>query len=135
MAFSPLSRLARSERYYRLKAFVFTTTFSEIYRTQEVLPTIATLGPSSAMKGLIQELKSTNRSGGTWTIIIPRLAEQYFLATLKNMENGVLSQARGTVRLIDSMGNTAIEQEVQRVSNGVFTVNHGIGIRGIPGTS
>lgn len=85
----------------------------------------ATLGPSSAMKWLMQELKSMNGTGGSWTLIIPRVAERYFAVTLRNMADGALAQAYGTVRLVDSVNDAAVEQEVQRVSNGSFTVQYG----------
>lgn len=81
-----------------------------------------TLGPSSAMKHLIAELKSMNNTTGNWELVIPGIAGRYFLVTLKNMEDGDLSEANGTIYLIDCSDNEAIEAEIQRVSNGAFTV-------------
>src|SRR5579863_2036591 len=39
------------------------------------------LGPSQAMRSLINELKSIDYSLGRWEIIVPRIGEGYFLAT------------------------------------------------------
>lgn len=83
-----------------------------------------TLGPSSAMKGLINDLKSINNTEGEWKLIIPSIAERYFLVTLKNMDDGALSNAKGTVYLIESSMNEAIETEIKRVSSGAFSVKY-----------
>lgn len=85
-----------------------------------------TLGPSRAMRDLINELKSINNTEGDWTLIIPSLAEKYFLVVLRNMEDGALSNAKATVYLVDeSSKNEAIETEVGRVSGGRFTIKYG----------
>ena len=80
------------------------------------------LGPSVAMRALINELKSVNYTVGRWEIIVPKIAEGYFLATLKAMAAGDMAKARGTVILIDSSGNKDMEKEVQRVTGGGFFV-------------
>ena len=82
------------------------------------------LGPSPAMRSLINELKSINYSLGRWEIIVPKLGEGYFLATLKDMEAGSLAQARGDVVLIDSDGNKDMEAQVARVTNSNFFVTY-----------
>src|SRR3989338_5840405 len=46
----------------------------------------ATLGPSSAMKGLMNELRSLSNTSGEWEIIVPAAIERYFLVTLRNIE-------------------------------------------------
>lgn len=80
------------------------------------------IGPSHPMQVLIAELKSINYTIGRWEIIVPKIAESYFLATLKNMENSSIAKARGMVVLIDSKGNKEIEEQVNRVGNGNFFV-------------
>lgn len=85
-----------------------------------------TLGPSSAMKGLIKELKSINNTDGEWKLIIPGIAERYFLVTLRNMEDGTLSNVKGIVYLIESSGNEAIEKEIKRVSGESFSVKYSL---------
>ena len=82
------------------------------------------LGPSPAMRSLINELKSINYSLGRWEIIVPKIGEGFFLATLKDMETGALAQARGNIVLIDSKGNKDMEAQVARVTNGSFFVTY-----------
>src|SRR5580698_3704077 len=48
------------------------------------------IGPSVAMRSLINELKSINYSIGRWEIIVPKIGEGYLFATLKDMETGSL---------------------------------------------
>ena len=76
------------------------------------------------MRSLINELESVNYTMGRWEIIVPRIGEGYFLATLKNMETGALSKARGNVVLIDSSGNKDMEAQVSRVTNNSFFVTY-----------
>lgn len=86
-----------------------------------------TLGPSRAMRDIINELKSINNTEGEWILIIPSLAEKYFLVVLRNMEDGALLNANATICLVDEPSkNEAIESEVKRVSGGVFTIKHGL---------
>jgi len=82
------------------------------------------LGPSRAMRSLINELTSINYTFGRWEIIVPGIAEGYFLATLKNMNSGSLSHARGDIVLIDSKGDKNIEAQVARVTNNSFFVTY-----------
>ncbi|MDE2231526.1 MAG: hypothetical protein KGJ95_05625 [Candidatus Omnitrophica bacterium] len=82
------------------------------------------LGPSQAMRSLINELESTDYTMGRWEIIVPGMAEKYVLATLKHMKTGSLSHAWGDFVLIDSKGNKAIEAQVQRVTGGSFFVSY-----------
>lgn len=82
------------------------------------------LAPSHPMRSLINELKSINYTIGRWEIIIPKVGEKYFYKTLKNMQSGALSKARGMVILIDSSGFPQIEKEVERVSSGSFFVTY-----------
>ncbi|MBF0490238.1 MAG: hypothetical protein HQL15_06410 [Candidatus Omnitrophica bacterium] len=82
------------------------------------------LGSSVAMKGLIRELKSINYTIGKWEIIIPGIAEGYFLATLKDMQDHAMAKARGVIVLIDSTSNKNIEQQIQRVTDGNFFVSY-----------
>lgn len=84
----------------------------------------ATVGPSSAMKSLINELKTLNGTSGAWTIIVPGMAERYFLVTLRNMEDGALAQTSGRIQLVDSEVHADLEQEVRRVSYGALTVHY-----------
>jgi len=81
-------------------------------------------GPSVAMKGLIRELKSINYTVGQWEIIVPGMAEKYFLSALKYMQNHSLSKARGTIVLIDSTYNKDIEAELRRVTDDSFFVSY-----------
>ena len=80
------------------------------------------IGPSVPMRALIVQLKSINQTVGRWQICVPKIAENYFISTLKHMENGALSKARGSVVLIDSNYAPVIEKEVKRVSDGNFFV-------------
>ncbi|MBF0571333.1 MAG: hypothetical protein HQL12_05620 [Candidatus Omnitrophica bacterium] len=82
------------------------------------------IGPSQAMRSLINELKSINYSLGRWEIIVPKIGEGYFFATLKDMETGALSQARGNIVLTDSKANKDMENEVARVTNNNFFVTY-----------
>lgn len=82
------------------------------------------VGPSRAMRVLINELKSINETVGRWEIIIPKIAEGYFYNALKNMPTGSLSRARGMVVLIDSKGSTDMEAQVKRVTGGNFFVTY-----------
>ena len=82
------------------------------------------IGPSQAMRSLINELPSINYSLGRWEIIVPGIAEDYFLATLKEMPTGSLAHARGNMVLIDSKGNKNIEAQVTRVSDSNFFVTY-----------
>ncbi len=82
------------------------------------------LGPSVAMRSLIRELESINYSLGEWQIIIPKIAEDYFLAALKNMKDHSLSKARGLVVLIDSTSNKDIEAQLKRVTDDNFFVSY-----------
>ena len=81
-------------------------------------------GPSVAMRSLINELKSINYSVGRWEIIVPKVGEDYFLATLKEMATSSLAQARGNIVLIDSKGNKEMEAQVARVTNNNFFVSY-----------
>ncbi len=82
------------------------------------------LGPSPAMRSLINELESINYTLGRWEIIVPKIGEGYFLATLKDMPSGDLSHARGDIVLIDSNGNRDMEQQVARVTDNSFFVTY-----------
>jgi hypothetical protein len=82
----------------------------------------ATLGPSSAMKGLMNELRSISNTSGEWEIIVPGVVERYFLVTLKNMEDSAVSNSSGKVRLVDSVENSEIDKEVNRVLGDGFKV-------------
>lgn len=80
------------------------------------------IGPSMAMRSLINELKSINYTVGRWEIIVPGTGEDYFLATLQNMQSGALAHARGEVVLTDSKSNKFMEAQVARVSGRNFVV-------------
>jgi hypothetical protein len=82
------------------------------------------LGPSQAMRSLINELKSINYSLGRWEIIVPGIGEGYFLATLKDMGTGSLSHARGNIVLIDSKSDKDMEAQVARVTGSNFFVTY-----------
>ena len=82
------------------------------------------LGPSVAMRSLIKELKSINYSVGQWEILVPGMAENYFLTTLKNMEDHCLSKSRGMVILLDSKNNKDIEAQLKRLTDGNFFMNY-----------
>jgi hypothetical protein len=81
-------------------------------------------GPSHAMRALIGELKSINYTVGRWEIIVPKIAEKYFLKTLKHMPASSVAKARGMVVLLDSSGFPEMERQLQRVTNGNFFVNY-----------
>jgi len=100
----------------------FTPTQGLIKDSAEVI--LKGLGPSQAMKSLINELQSINYSLGRWEIIVPGLAEGYFLETLKDMDAGSLVHARGNIVLIDSKGNKDVEEQVARVTGGSFFVTY-----------
>ncbi len=82
------------------------------------------LGPSVAMRSLMNELKSINYSVGQWEIFVPGMAESYVLNTFKNMEDHSLSKARGVVILLDSKSNRDIEDQVKRLADGNFFVRY-----------
>jgi len=82
------------------------------------------LGPSVGMRSLIRELKSINYTVGQWEIIVPGVAENYFLTALKNMESHCLSKARGLVILIDTTSNGGIEAQLKRVTDDNFFVTY-----------
>jgi hypothetical protein len=100
----------------------FTPTRGIVKDSAQVI--LKGLGPSQAMRSLINELKSINYTLGRWEIIVPGIAEGYFLATLKDMETGSLSSARGNIVLIDSKGNKEIETQISRVTNSNFFVTY-----------
>lgn len=81
-----------------------------------------TLGPSRAMRDIVNELKSINNTEGMWKLIIPPLAEKYFLVTLRNMEDNSILNAHGQVVLQESSANEEIKQEVVRVFGNNFEV-------------
>ena len=82
------------------------------------------LGLSRAMRVFIHELTSINETIGRWEIIIPKIAENYFLKALKNMPSRSLTKARGMIILIDSKGSPDIEAHVKRVTDGNFFVTY-----------
>jgi len=82
------------------------------------------IGPSLAMKSLINELNSINYTLGRWEIIVPKIGEGYFLATLKDMPTGSLSHARGNVVLTDSKASKEMEAQVARVTGNSFFVTY-----------
>ncbi len=81
-----------------------------------------TMGPSRAMRDIINELKSINNSDGSWKLIIPSSVERYFLVTLRNMEDKAITNAQGQIILLESSANKEIEQEVVRVFGSGFEV-------------
>ena len=91
------------------------------------------LGPSVAMRSLIIELKSINYSVGQWEIIVPKIAENYFLAALKHLGDHSLSKARGMVILIDSASNKDIEAQLKRVTDNNFFVSYEFHQKDAPG--
>ena len=100
----------------------FTPTQGIVKDSAQVI--LKGLGPSEAMRSLINELKSIDYSLGRWEIIVPKIGEGYFLATLKDMETGSLAHARGNIVLIDSKGNKEMEAQVARVTNNNFFVTY-----------
>jgi len=100
----------------------FTPTQGIVKDSAQVI--LKGLGPSQAMRSLINELKSINYTLGRWEIIVPKIGEGYFLATLKDMETGSLAQARGDIVLIDSRGNKEMEAQVSRVTSDSFFVTY-----------
>jgi len=90
--------------------------------TSEVV--LKNFGLTHAMKSLINELKSINHTVRRWEIIVPKTGEEYFLATLKNMDTACLAHARGNIVLIDSKGNKDMEAQVARVTSGNFFVTY-----------
>ena len=112
--------------YYHKKyeALVWFTPYEGRFAHNAVNFFESGLGPSMAMRSLINELKSINYTVGRWEIIVPKIAERYFLSTLKYMKTEELSKARGIVVLIDSSGNPDMEAEVARVTAGNFFVTY-----------
>jgi len=111
--------------YYqrRYDAMVWFTPSQGVLRDSEQV-LLKGLGLSEAMQSLINELKSINYTMGRWEIIVPGIAERYFLATLKDMGTGSLAAARGNIVLIDSKSNKDIEAQVARVTNDSFFVTY-----------
>jgi hypothetical protein len=100
----------------------FTPTRGMMDDSSEVV--LKGFGPSHAMRTLINELKSINYTVRRWEIIVPKIGEGYFLATLKNMDTASLAHARGNIVLIDSKGNKDMESQVARVTQGSFFVTY-----------
>ena len=109
------------QRRYDAKVW-YTPTQGMMKDSEQVI--LKGFGPSVAMRTLINELKSIDYSLGRWEIIVPGIAEGYFLATLKDMETGALAHARGNVVLIDSKGNKDLETQVGRVTGNNFFVTY-----------
>jgi hypothetical protein len=109
------------QRRYDAKVW-YTPTHGMMKDSEQVI--LKGFGPSVAMRTLINELKSINYSLGRWEIIVPKIGEGYFLATLKDMETGSLAKARGNIVLIDSKGNKDMEAQVGRVSDNNFFVTY-----------
>lgn len=86
---------------------------------------VGTVGPSRAMKQLMNELRSISNTSGEWEIIVPGVTERYFLVTLRNMEDNAVSNSSGEIRLVDSTENSVIAQEVNRVLGNSFKVVYG----------
>lgn len=84
----------------------------------------STLGPSSAMKGLMNEFRSMSNSLKDWEVIIPKRTERYLLITLRNMEDNAVVNAEGKIILPESSVNGEIEKEVARVFGNTFEVNY-----------
>jgi len=82
----------------------------------------ATLGPSSFMKGIMNEFRSMSNSSKDWEVVIPEIAERYFLVTLRNMEDDAVTNAYGQILLPESFYNREIDEEVARVFGYDFEV-------------
>ena len=100
----------------------FTPTQGMMKDSEQVI--LKGIGPSQAMKSLINELLSINYTFGRWEIIVPKIGEGYFLSTLKEMETGSLSHVRGNIVLTDSKNNKEMEAQVARVTNNSFFVTY-----------
>ena len=74
-----------------------------------------TIGPSRAMKDVINELKNMNNTEGTWRLIIPSSAERYFLVTLRNMDDNAVANAHGQIIFPEFKINKKMEKEIFRV--------------------
>ena len=109
------------QRRYDAKVW-FTPSQGEMKDTRDEI--LNNLRPSTAMRSLINELKSIDHSLGRWEIIVPGVAERYFLMTLKFMDTDSLAHARGDVVLTDSRSNKDIEAQLNRVSDGGFFVTY-----------
>jgi len=81
-----------------------------------------TLGPSSAMKSLMNDFRSMSNTSGEWEIVVPNIAERYVLVALRNMENGAVVNAKGKFYLCESKENSAFVSEVKRVFGDGFNV-------------
>ena len=109
------------QRRYDAKVW-YTPTEGLMKDSEQVI--LKGFGPSVAMRTLINELKSIDYTMRRWEIIVPGIAEGYFLATLKDMDTGALAHARGDVVLIDSKGNKDMEVQVGRVTDNNFFVTY-----------
>ena len=109
------------QRRYDSKVW-YTPTQGLMKDSEQVI--LKGFGPSVAMRTLINEHKSIDYSLGRWEIIVPKIGEGYFLATLKDMDTGALAHARGNIVLIDSKGNKDIEAQVSRVTGDNFFVTY-----------
>ena len=113
-------------KYYEKKynSLVWFTPYEGIFVNKANNFLQSGIGPSVAMRSLIKELKSINQTVGQWEIIVPKIAENYFLATLKQMDDHSLSKARGVVVLVDSKENVEIENQLKRVTDDYFFVTN-----------
>ena len=109
------------QRRYDAKVW-YTPTQGMMKDSEQVI--LKGFGPSVAMRTLINELKSIDYTLGRWEIIVPKIGEGYFLATLKDMDTGALGHARGNIVLTDSNGNKEMENQVGRVTNNNFFVTY-----------
>lgn len=85
----------------------------------------ATLGPSSFMKGVMNEFRSMSNSSKDWEVIVPEIAKRYFLVTLKNMDDHSVTNAHGRIIIPESSYNREIDEEVVRVFGYDFEVVYG----------
>ena len=109
------------QRRYDAKVW-YTPTQGFLKDSQQLI--LKGIGPSVAMRSLINELESINYTLRRWEIIVPGVGQRYFLATLKNMPAGSLSHARGSIVLTDSKADKDIEAQVARVTDNSFFVTY-----------
>lgn len=109
----------------KFNAVVFFTPNRGAIAASIVKGLTGTIGPSSAMKSLMNDFRSISNTSGEWEIVVPDIAERYVLVILRNMEDNAVINASGKFNFCDSENNLSFASEVKRVFGNDFDVEFG----------
>lgn len=76
------------------------------------------------VRDLSGKLKVINDTGKHWTLFVTPGASRVFCRAVEAMPDGGLSNANGTMYLLNWQKSPALEEAVQRVSKGKFEVSY-----------